>query len=176
MGWDFRHGASKADVIKELTKPWERDGRTHRAIARAVRGNVLWTVNEHTDKTSGAATREIGCCLLRKERAYGWGYKGMCESMGPYYYTCPLLYLDMVPVANQDWRDEVRRQHMAREDQAATAKTLTVGACISLVGATIPEVTIVGKRKRTWIGEYAGRQYRIPVSMIGERLPYKRVM
>ena len=43
--------------------------------------------------------------------------------MGPCYYSCPPVYLDMVPVANAQWRDQVRAHHAAR------TRKVEVGDC-----------------------------------------------
>jgi hypothetical protein len=55
-------------------------------------------------------SRYIGCDIIQK-KAGEIRYKGMAEADGPYYYSCPMRYLDMVPqVANQEWRDIVIRR------------------------------------------------------------------
>jgi antirestriction protein len=53
----------------------------------------------------------------------------MEESMGPYYYSCPLGYLDKVPVVtNPGWRDCVRNYHaeLAAKRQAKRLRGLLV--------------------------------------------------
>lgn len=124
MGWDFTQGASKADIIASLTKEESGDAQqwsnkeqkslplgyryNRRTLEWSVRGNVLWTVEEVIrHKNPDETTRFIGCYLLSKQRNYGYGYKAMCERAGPYYYSCPLKFLNMVPVACQEWRDKV---------------------------------------------------------------------
>jgi hypothetical protein len=32
----------------------------------------------------------------------------------PYYYSCPLRYLDMAPVQSFEWRERVHRFHAGR--------------------------------------------------------------
>jgi hypothetical protein len=93
---------------------------------------------------------------------YGWGYKSMDESMGPAYYTCPLSYLDMVPMPDspyaREWREKVREYH------AKQRRKFKVGQVVKLVGSTIPQVTITSARPLE--GRYNGRTYRIPRKMI----------
>ena len=63
MGWDFTQGASKADVVTELTQESSGEATTwengkgivklgyryeRRTLAKSIRGNVLWTVEEVT--------------------------------------------------------------------------------------------------------------------------------
>ena len=99
MGWDFAKGMKKEDLIAEVVSDY-------RAVKHAVkfedRQSVLWILTED---------RVILCVLLSKEAGYGWGYKVMCEAMGPYYYSCPLSFLDSAPVANGLWRETVKQTH-----------------------------------------------------------------
>ena len=112
MGWMFSTAWSdRKSIIRHLIRNESDDNRTRTCLAHCLRGNVLWTVweiNRHDDTTK----RYIGCDLLQNGGAgEGWGYKDMDESCAPFYYTCPMKYLNMVPeVANQEWRDEVIRQ------------------------------------------------------------------
>lgn len=114
MGWLFIRAARKADIIRKLVAPEEDETRRWETIAHSVRGNVLWAVIEITCKLENRRRRFIACNLLSREKGCGWGYKAMDESMHPYYYSCPLKYLDMAPVANADWRAGVRSHYHAR--------------------------------------------------------------
>ncbi len=106
--------------------------------------------------------RYIGCDLLRCERGYGWGYKDLCESVHPYYYSCPLAYLEMVPVACETWRERVREYH------ARQKRRLRVGATYTLIGRTVPHVEVVSVRPL--LGRYNGCTYRVSKSYIGDEL------
>jgi hypothetical protein len=55
----------------------------------------------------------IGCHLL-ESAGLEWGYKSLDESVHPYYYSCPLRYLDMAPVQSPAWRERVHRFHAGR--------------------------------------------------------------
>jgi hypothetical protein len=80
---------------------------------------TLWTVWERIftkdEKQAEPAQRWIGCDLLHYQKDFGWGYKDMDEAMGPCYYSCPLSYLDLVPIdkfgGNAQWRELVRTYH-----------------------------------------------------------------
>lgn len=109
MGTYYTDGASRRDIVADLTKGWESETARSVTLKNCLRGNVLWTVEEVTPK-GDKGDRFIGCYLLRPHPR-GWGYKPMSESMGPYYYTCPLGYLNMVPVADAAWREDVRSTH-----------------------------------------------------------------
>lgn len=140
MGWHYQR-VSRAELIDELTRDREHtrdDGvlvRTRR-LARCLVGNVLWSVWERTYTLSGAETepsaRWIRCDLLARIGGGIWGYKPLDESMHPYYYSCPLSYLELVPLDRyggcQEWREGVREHHARRaEARRAKRQRLTAG-------------------------------------------------
>lgn len=119
MGWYFTNGGTRAELIRELIQGFthEETGARREYVAHCTIGNVLWTVWE--DIHPGSPPRRwIGCDLLEKNRD-GWGHKPMCESVHPYYYSCPLKYLEMAPVASEAWREGVRQYWDNRRAQAA---------------------------------------------------------
>ncbi|MBB6366655.1 hypothetical protein FHR56_001768 [Xanthomonas sacchari] len=130
MGWYFSH-QSRSELIAELIAPQETERTNAKVIAHALRGNVLWCVVEmtvktesaHSDLPPGQSLRYIRCDLL--ERSYDqWGYKSLDESMHPYYYSCPLSYLDLAPEQSADWRAGVRAYHARRRTPTASASSV----------------------------------------------------
>jgi len=132
MGWLFKCGCTRREMIAERTENWEcttPDDLTVKSVclAHCYRGGafsgVLWTVWERTfekDAIEAQPTeRWIGCDLLRHQKDFGWGYKDMEEVMFPYYFSCPLKYLDMVPIekfgGHVEWRENVRRYHARQQ-------------------------------------------------------------
>lgn len=109
MGWDFRKGATKQDIIDEFKAPFEGDTQSSRVVASSLRGRTLWLVEEVTTKDTGARERFITCVLLQNDPDYGWGSKVLSESSGPGYYDCPVEFLSMAPVKDAEWRANVRR-------------------------------------------------------------------
>jgi hypothetical protein len=108
MGWDFGE-KSKEELVTNRTRTWDSDGTKAVCLAHCVRGKTLWTVWEVTN--SEGTKRFVGCDLLDSHMFDGellWGYKDMCESVQPYNYDCPLAFLEMVPVASEEWRAKVR--------------------------------------------------------------------
>ncbi|GLU40453.1 hypothetical protein [Pseudomonas sp. NBRC 100443] len=130
MGWLFS-SRTRAELIRDLTRPEDTARASVRVLVHTLRGNVLWSVTEITAKTEGVhpdlapgeSVRYIRCDLLQR-RGGEWGYKAMDESMAPYYYSCPLRYLDLAKELSPAWREKVRAHH-ARRRQSATA---TAGA------------------------------------------------
>jgi hypothetical protein len=125
MGWLFTFGNSRKDLITERAENWERtaeDGMVVKStcLAHCYRGGVysgvLWAVWERTFVGGKQPTeRWITCDLLRYRKDDGWGYKDMDESMHPYFYSCPLGYLKMVPIeqfgGHVEWREGVKHYH-----------------------------------------------------------------
>jgi hypothetical protein len=125
MGWYFS-SQSRSELIAKLTQSEETERASVKVIAHALRGNVLWSVAEitaktrdvHPDLAPGQSIRFIRCDLLDGSSGQ-WGHKPLEESMHPYYYSCPLSYLDMAPEQSRQWRDGVRAYHANRASKAA---------------------------------------------------------
>ncbi len=161
MGWTFSAcpKLTRAELIQRRTRSdTQSDGTRWECLRHAAVGNVLWMVWEVSPGDPARLPyRFIGCDLLAAGgKGEGWGYKDMCESMGPCYYSCPLAYLEMVPVANAGWREKVREYHESRR------RKVNVGDVLIFDGLSIPEAKVVGKHGRSLIGEYGGVRYRIP--------------
>lgn len=170
MGWTVTFDSNRRQLIQERTRSaTQADGTRWECLRHTAVGNVLWTVWEVTpaDPKPPMAYREpyryIGCDLLAPGRkGEGWGYKDLCESMGPCYNTCPLSYLDMAPVADADWRAQVRAWHASRK------RKVDIGDVLIFEGLAIPEVKIVSKQGRRLVGEYGGCLYRIPPRILAK--------
>jgi hypothetical protein len=134
MGWLFTYGTTRKGLIAERAANWERtaeDGMVAKSVclAHCYRGGiysgVLWTVWERTFTKEGQQVRPterwITCDLLRYQQNYGWGYKDMEESMHPFYYSCPLGYLEMVPIdqfgGHAEWREGVKNYHAQQAEK-----------------------------------------------------------
>jgi hypothetical protein len=122
MGWFTTYGASRQDIIRELTetrslgeKPGVGGG-TVETIEKFSNGfTQLYAVHESTSPT-GEKKRWIGVYLLQKSKE-GWGYKPMHEGMHPYFFACPLKYLAMVPEECKAWRESVRAYWKQRAER-----------------------------------------------------------
>jgi hypothetical protein len=165
MGWttlphfnqrnDFK--AFIADRVRDQDavsmKTGEVTGKFH-CLKHCVRGNILWTVWEITHN-DGKSKRFIGCDIIQFYGDNGWGYKDMEESSHPFYYSCPKSYLDMVPVANQEWRDEVMAKHNLY-------KSIKVGSHVQLTNGQVARIF----KKRPMLGVIEGMSYKIPRKMV----------
>lgn len=132
MGWTYPYGVDRKQLIAQRVEGWERV--TGEMLVRStclkhcyrggVFSGVLWSVWERTFTKDGdevqPSERWIQCDLLRCDRGE-WGYKDMEESMFPYYFSCPLSYLELVPIdrygGNADWREQVAEHHRRRANK-----------------------------------------------------------
>jgi len=113
MGW-YCGPEPREELIDELTS----STHAYTCLAHAERNEgvqaVLWSAWESTE-----GDRAIRCDLL-DNGPHGWGHKPMDEMCHPYYYSCPVKILALVPPVCEKWRagcDEWQREH----GRAATA-------------------------------------------------------
>jgi hypothetical protein len=159
MGWTFLYNApEKRHVIEDVT----REGETVKCVRKSTVGNHLWTIWERKED----GHKFIVLFLLARDRG-NWGYKDMTESMHPYYYDCPLSFLDEVPVASEDWREGVINHHSAEKNRRRMLKSLTVGKTVRLKQGYKPsELRVVSMKPL--IGEAGGNRYRLQKTKITE--------
>ena len=126
MGWTYPYGVNRKQLIAQRVEGWERDTGEMLVKSTCLRhcyrggvfSGVLWSVWERTFTKDSVevlpSERWIQCDVLHCYQGE-WGYKDMEESMHPYYYSCPLKYLEMVPIdeygGNEEWRKIVREHH-----------------------------------------------------------------
>src|SRR5574337_719100 len=96
MGWTFVR-QTRDQLIRELLAPQASERACCEVMGHAAGESVCY----------------IGCHLLESSGG-DWGYKSLDESVHPYYYSCPLRYLDMAPVQSPEWRERVHRFHAGR--------------------------------------------------------------
>ncbi len=126
MGWLFGYH-TRRELIDHLVS-----GNGIKTLKHCCKGNNLWAVHEYVRTGDTEPTRYVALYLLRGGK-HGdmWGYKDMDESMHPYYYNCPLSYLDGLsePTGSAaEWRENVRKYHTRR------SRKLYVGDMFRLYG------------------------------------------
>lgn len=150
MGWLFSNAWCSPKAVRESLNQ-ERGNLTIVAQKATTYGRHLWTLYE-----TQTGERFINLDLMSRDGEYGWGYKDMDESMGPYYYDCPLELLDQAgPTPHetaQRWREKVRAMH------ARKARKLEVGTKIQMYGNTY---TVVETGRRKIIRREDGRVFRL---------------
>lgn len=132
MGWSFAMlDTGRKAHIESLTNQ-RHFSPGYVPITYRVVGNHIWQLVQRPD-----GTKYITLDLIAKERNGGWGYKGMDEDSGPYYFDCPLTLLDKADppsTANATtWRAKVweyaeRLKRLKREMRALKPGTVIVTA------------------------------------------------
>ncbi len=169
MGWSFGYNQTKESLVQELTQSGtgsypENKMLTWNCLAHSLRGNSLWSVWERLNSESGESIRYIRLDLLSYASQHGgYGYKSMSEACGPYYYNCPLKFLEMAPVANQEWRDKVIANHAKLKTIKATASKVRIGDIMELLPTcSIKAVKIERQIKKSFIGsDKSGKSWKV---------------
>jgi hypothetical protein len=158
MGTYYTYGATKQDIIRELTE--ENAMPNHRAIAQSLVGNNLWVVIGHKEDTT--KDRALLLFSLKSDRD-GWGYKPADESMGPYESDCPLKLIAMLPEPpNQyaaDFRERVKAFHYSRSDKRKKRNAIQIGETIALRPGISVLGTPVSKTRVDSIKPFRGTVY-----------------
>jgi hypothetical protein len=118
MGW-YGDQCTRKQKVEHLLEPFNGQ----RCLRHCYRGNaykgVLWSVWE------SPAGNYIRCDLLHYRDGM-WMHKPMDESMGPFFYSCPLSYLKMAPVADPTWRECVVAYHNTRKEKRRAIRSVSV--------------------------------------------------
>lgn len=135
MGSYYTYGATRRDIIEDLCKTFKvSENREHRTLKHCCVGNVLYSLNEYDTGVDSArvdgVVRYIGVNLLLRSPE-GWGYKPMDETMHPYYYDCPLSYLDEASAPENasaaEWREKVRALAAEKKETRRIKASLKAG-------------------------------------------------
>jgi hypothetical protein len=141
MGWLFdTHPTSKANYVKELLARNFTSSSPCALLDHSLRGNCLWVL------ARAGGQKPFILLFLLECRDGCWGYKDMDESMGPYYLSCPLKFLEQAPEpqgcnrnhagSGKSWRDFVREYHAGLRQRRKSRPV--VGQKIRLDGERFP--------------------------------------
>jgi hypothetical protein len=146
MGWlhETHPSGSKQQYVTDLLQRNFNNRPGHcELLDHSLRGNHLWLLVRLNDP---GAQPSIGLFLLRCHNGC-WGYKGMSEEDSPYFYDCPLKFLEQAPEprsfnlnhrdSGRSWRDFVREHHAALKQQRKRPRP-AVGQKIRLDGERFP--------------------------------------
>lgn len=140
MGWTSSYSwKTKQDVMDEVLSStyW---GKKINVLKHSLRGNCLWVLAEHTREDLKGKNQFISLFLLSKNDGC-YAYKPMDESCGPYYYNCPLTYIDSVEkhggevdAITRNWRQSVKDYHQNAKLKKQAVKSLAPGMKLKLYG------------------------------------------
>lgn len=128
MGWLFSaRWLERKDLIKHLT---EDNGI--KTLKHCLVGNNLWCLHEIESLREPGYTRFI--CLYKMQgpaacsKGYTgmdkdwWGYKDVCETMGPVELSCPASYLDLCTAPESNYAYEWRQRVYTRDRHLKACK------------------------------------------------------
>ena len=101
MGFDVGYYENKKAVVAEILRDYEK--MPVEVMAHTTTKEGLWMAVRRFETDE----KYIAFYLIERRGKGEYAVKGMSEACHPYYYTCPLKMLAMVPVANADWRKGV---------------------------------------------------------------------
>lgn len=171
MGWLFPYGATRKSLIQQLTEDQfktKEDGTKLEwlCLTHCLKGNILWSIRKIIVRPPNQPATEstfIGCDIMKPYKGE-WGYKALCEEVHPFYYTCPLSYLDKTPIVNEEWREKVREFHRKRQIPENIKTAFKNGETVLFHlknGWTLKLLSL-----RPLAGERRGIEYRIPRKLL----------
>jgi hypothetical protein len=172
MGWTYFQKPENVKQWFEDHLTWESETKLYCCLKSAIKFKVAYAAVETIDKKTG--TREVWAAvyLLNYTRSndYNFGYKDQDESLGPFDRKCPASILELLTApCNENaaqWRQRCW-ENLAKK-KSNNQRKIELGQRYKLINCRIPEVNITGKRRTSYIGEYAGNLYRIKTDLIGE--------
>jgi len=119
-------------------------------LEHTLRGNTLWAIHKNM---SGHIF--IACHIMEKHRG-SYSVKSMSVDMHPYYYDCPLKYLDVVTCSDSkgeiEWRAKVVSLAQSKTTKRKAILKLAQGDVVKLVagckyrGVEISQATVVSAK------------------------------
>lgn len=118
MGWLFGH-YERRTLIEHLV-----NGNGVKTLKHFLSGNNLWCVHEHDGQRWACLYLLRGSPKVKND-PYNWGYKDVCESMGPNEISFPYTWLDLLTLTDSKYANEWRARVKARGEKLQKA---TVGS------------------------------------------------
>lgn len=118
MGWLFGH-YERRTLIEHLV-----NGNGVKTLKHFLSGNNLWCVHEHDGQRWACLYLLRGSPRIKND-PYNWGYKDVCESMGPNEISFPYTWLDLLTPTDSKYANEWRARVKARGEKLQKA---TVGS------------------------------------------------
>lgn len=118
MGWLFGY-YDRRSLIEHLI-----NGNGVKTLKHFLSGNNLWCVHEHDGQRWACLYLLRGSPRIKND-PYNWGYKDVCESMGPNEISFPYTWLDLLTPTDSKYANEWRARVKARGEKLQKA---TVGS------------------------------------------------
>lgn len=118
MGWLFGY-YERRTLIEHLV-----NGNGVKTLKHFLSGNNLWCVHEHDGQRWACLYLLRGSPKVKND-PYNWGYKDVCESMGPNEISFPYTWLDLLTPTDSKYANEWRARVKARGEKLQKA---TIGS------------------------------------------------
>lgn len=118
MGWLFGH-YERRTLIEHLV-----NGNGVKTLKHFLSGNNLWCVHEHDGQRWACLYLLRGSPKVKNDPC-NWGYKDVCESMGPNEISFPYTWLDLLTPTDSKYANEWRARVKARGEKLQKA---TIGS------------------------------------------------
>jgi hypothetical protein len=148
MGWSYGY-QQVSDVKRQLEHheglfTTSLSGHSYTVLDSAIVGNTYYAAVRRITPEQPAGYVFATVILFRNPKS-GFGYKDMCESMGPCEVACPLRILDKLTPVDElphashagEWREAVRQYHRDRAGRTKTAKAFAPGDRVKLAAPIV---------------------------------------
>jgi hypothetical protein len=153
MGWTFQEKPLNVKAELDGLLTWTSETGARRVLDSAIVNRTEYYAAVETIKPGGA--REVWCAVFllkfhpRARDGFTFGYKDMCETMGPYVWRCPVRILDLLTGTDNEyalrWREACREYHARR----AALPKLKEGMRLRIVNESVPTVAGIPLREVT---------------------------
>jgi hypothetical protein len=158
MGWHGRFGSKQEAVIDVIREMGDA------LVDHSVVGNHLWTLFRTED-----GRLAIGLDLL-KRGGNDWWVKSMDETMGPYYYDCPMRLIRAAspPVSETaaTWRKDVEAWHKKKAEERKKTISVKPGDVIQYGSRQFKLTENLGRRGWLITDVDSNKMYRMPVTRL----------
>ncbi|MFA0809313.1 hypothetical protein [Microbulbifer epialgicus] len=155
MGWLFGWD-SKKDLIQHLeTNGFYSPG--YKLLRNSLVGNNHWSLLERPD---GTVTISLELISVSEGK---WGYKDLCEDMGPTHVNCPITFINLASPSQskyaKEWRERVHSYHEHKRNRPKYAN----GQIWNIYGKEY-RLDKKAEKRKGWVGTLieTGQLFRIP--------------
>lgn len=154
MGWLFTYANYSSAKEYAETEIIKKNG--DRVIKHRLVGNHLWMLYK-----GDSGKKLIVLCLIQKSEGQ-YGYKDIDETMGPYYYDCPLSFIKEADEPYNDsarnWREKVKKHHANKKEKK---ETFAAGMKIKYGNHAYTLMEYLGRKGWSIVRE-DGEKFRMP--------------
>ncbi len=143
---------------------WSDDRpHTYRVLASAYKMPAFYAAVEKVHKETGE--RQVWAAVIKVTQIrgnYGFCYKDMDETEGPYYHDCPSKILDLLTPTDSAYANEWRAKCREKLSMDAERRACKIGPGTVLVYGT-QRLTVLEKRPRGYLDvkDELGSRYRM---------------